>query len=74
MPAYGRLLIIDPLVPEAGDCPVSTKLSDLLMMAVFEGKERTEAELRALLTEAGLTVSRVLPTPTALTIVEAVRA
>jgi hypothetical protein len=69
----GRLLIIDPLVPDVGDYSASTKLSDLLMMAVFEGKERTQAELRVLLAEAGLTLSRVVPTPTPLTIVEAVR-
>ncbi len=72
MPGDGRLLIIDPLVPPAGDYPVATKLSDILMMAVFEGKERTEDQLAALLAEAGLTLSRVIPTPTALTIAEAV--
>jgi hypothetical protein len=42
------------------------------MMAVFEGKERSEAELATLLAQAGLTLSRVIPTPGALTIVEAI--
>jgi len=72
MSAGSRLLIIDPLVPPGGDRPVSTQLSDVLMMAVFEGRERTESQIAALLAEAGLTLNRVIPTPTTLTIVEAV--
>ena len=72
MSDQGRVLIIDPLVPPAGDYPVATKLSDILMMAVFEGKERTERELAALLAQAGLALSRVIPTQGALAIVEAI--
>ena len=72
MSGQGRVLIIDPLRPRSGDYSVSTKLSDVLMMAVFEGKERSEAELATLLAQAGLTLSRVIPTPGALTIVEAI--
>ncbi|HZB31525.1 MAG TPA: methyltransferase [Streptosporangiaceae bacterium] len=71
MAADGRVLIIDPLVPADGDYSPSIKLSDVLMMAVFEGKERTADELGALLGEADLAVSRIIPTPTTLTIVEA---
>ena len=70
----GRVLIVDPLVPASGDYAVSTKLSDVLMMAVFEGRERTEDELAALAAQAGLTLSRVIPTGGALTIIEAVPA
>ncbi|MBT2208107.1 methyltransferase [Actinomadura sp. NEAU-AAG7] len=72
MPAAARLLIIDPLIPVSGACPDSTRLSDVLMMAVFEGRERTEADLAELLGEAGLAVNQVVPTPGALTILEAV--
>lgn len=74
MPATARLLIIDPLVPASGAYPDSTKVSDVLMMAVFEGRERTEADLAQLLSQAGLTVNRVIPTPGALTIIEALPA
>jgi hypothetical protein len=46
----------------------------MAMMIVFDGKERTEDELASLLTQAGLTLSRVIPTPGTLSIVEAVAA
>jgi len=72
MPGDSRLLIIDPLVPPGSDYAVSTKLSDVLMLAVFEGTERTEGHLAALLAEADLTLSRVIPTRPALTIIDAV--
>jgi hypothetical protein len=74
MTDQGRVLIADPLVPADGDYSVSTKLSDVLMMAVFEGRERTQDELAALVAQAGLTLSRVIPTAGALAIVEAVPA
>lgn len=72
MPETGRVLIIDPLLPEGPGYPASLKRSDVLMMAVFEGKERTERELRVLLDQAGLGLSQVIATPTSLTVVEAV--
>ncbi|MFI7602143.1 methyltransferase [Actinoplanes sp. NPDC049681] len=66
-----RLLIIDIVVPPAGaEQPNPT--SDVLMMAVFEGKERTEEELTKLLSAAGLRISRVVPTPSAMSITEVV--
>ena len=72
MPEAGRVLIIDPLLPEGADYPASLKRSDVLMMAVFEGKERTEHEVRELLGHADLALSQVIRTPTSLTLVEAV--
>jgi hypothetical protein len=47
----GRLLIIDSVLPEGND-PDGAKWLDLLMLALLGGKERSEAEWRALL-EAG---------------------
>lgn len=74
MGEHGRVLIVDPLVPSTGDYPVSVKLSDVLMLAVFEGRERTSEQLAELLAAAGLSLSRILPTAGALVIVEAVAA
>jgi hypothetical protein len=71
MSASSRLLIIDLVAPPGGIQSPSI-LSDMLMLAVFEGRERTEAELAELLAKAGLTLSRVLPTPSAMSITEAV--
>ena len=48
--------------------------SDLNMMLMTGGKERTEAEYRRLLESAGLRVTRVLGTASSLSILEARRA
>jgi hypothetical protein len=71
MPDSARLLIIDIVAPPGGVRHPST-ISDMLMMAVFEGRERTEEQLAALLSTAGLKISRVLPTPSAMSVTEAV--
>jgi hypothetical protein len=61
IPVHGRLLSIDAVVPP-GDEPSPTKLLDLVMLSLSAGgKERTEAELRALFAEAGFTLVRVIP-------------
>ena len=45
---------------------------DMVMLAIFTGaQERTEAEYRALLDKAGLRLARVVPTESAVSIVEA---
>jgi hypothetical protein len=45
---------------------------DFMMLAAMTGKERTEAELARLLAEAGLRRTRLIPTPSVMSIVEAV--
>ena len=47
-----RLLILDAVVP-AGNDPHGAKWLDLLMLALFRGRERDEAQWRALLADAG---------------------
>jgi len=45
----GRVLCVDNVLPPLGDTTCSdTKLLDMLMMVSLPGKERTEAEWRAL--------------------------
>jgi O-methyltransferase domain/Dimerisation domain len=76
MPAGGRLLVVEAILPErARDRPAAIRM-DLHMLMLLGSRERTEAEFRTLLGTAGFTVTRVLPTgsPTGLGIVEAVPA
>ena len=69
LPAAGRVLAIDAVV-RPGNEPDPSKVSDLLMMILCPGRERTEAEFAAVYAAAGLRLTRVVPTPTPLSIVE----
>ncbi|MGW7089705.1 methyltransferase [Streptomyces sp. NPDC054871] len=63
MPAHGRLLAVNAMIP-AGNEPHPGKTIDMLMMTVLNGRGRTRAEYEALLTAAGFTVTRFLdPSP-----------
>lgn len=67
----GRVLVIDTIVPLGNDAHPA-KLSDIAMMIVFDGKERTEAELRELFAQADLKLTRIVATPGSVSVVEAV--
>jgi hypothetical protein len=69
----GRVLVIDTVVPPGNDEHPS-KTSDMAMMIVFDGMERTKEQLAALFEQAGLRLERVITTPGTLSIVEAVAA
>ena len=73
MPDHAKVLIVETVVPE-GDAPHYSKLLDLEMLASPGGAERTEEEYRALLAGAGLRLTRVVPTGSPFSIVEAVKA
>jgi SAM-dependent methyltransferase len=66
----GRLLIVEMVLP-AGDAPHPGKLLDLAMLVMPGGQERTEDEYRTLLIKAGLRLTRVVPTASAVSVVEA---
>jgi hypothetical protein len=70
MPNDGRLLVLEHIVPP-GNQPSTTKEYDLLMLVLFTGKERTEAEYRSLLTRTGFVLVRVVPTASLLNVLEA---
>jgi hypothetical protein len=67
----GRLLIVEMVLP-AGDAPHPGKMLDLVMLVIPGGQERTEAEYAPLLTKAGFRLKRVVPTASAVSVVEAV--
>jgi hypothetical protein len=73
VPATGRLLVIDAVIPP-GDDPHPAKIVDIVMMGILPGRERTEAELADLFAAAGFTLTRVIPTHSMLAIAEGVPA
>ena len=68
-----RLLLVETVLP-AGDAPHPGKVLDMVMLVFPGGQERTEAEFAALLGRAGFRLSRVVPTASAVGVVEAVPA
>ena len=68
-----RLLIVEMVLP-AGDTPHLGKMLDITMLVVVGGQERTETEYGLLLRKAGFRLTRVVPTNSAVSIVEAVLA
>ena len=73
MSRQARLIVAERVVPP-GNVPSEAKLFDVNMMVVTGGRERTEREYAALLAAAGLHLTRVIPTRSALSLVEAVPA
>jgi hypothetical protein len=69
----GKLLIVEMVLPE-GDEPHMGKMLDMMMLLVPGGEERTPSEYAALLEPNGFKANRVVPTASAVSVVEAVRA
>jgi len=55
----GRVLIVERLIPDAGGDPVPALLSDINMLVLTGGRERTNGEYEALLDAAGLRLAGV---------------
>jgi len=70
----GRLLLVERLLPARVEQDPGTVLVDVRMLAVTGGRERTEAEYRALLSAAGLIPTSVIPTRSPFCVIESVRA
>jgi 2-C-methyl-D-erythritol 4-phosphate cytidylyltransferase len=69
----GKLLLIVLVVPE-GDRPDLSKFTDLNMMVMTGGRERTEAEFNSLLAASRFELTRVIRTASPVCVIEAVRA
>jgi hypothetical protein len=68
----GKVLIVEMVVPE-GNEPSPAKGLDIVMLTIEGGKERTEKEYKELLDAAGLHLTRIIPTRSPFSIVEAVK-
>jgi hypothetical protein len=68
----GKVLIVEMVVPE-GNEPSPSKMMDIQMLVATGGKERTEIEYRKLLNLSGFNLTRIIPTRSPFSIVEAVK-
>jgi len=66
---YGTMLLIE-LILKPSNQPDLAKFLDLHMLVATGERERTEAEFRALLGEAGFSLTRVIPTAGFISIIE----
>ncbi|BBL70964.1 methyltransferase [Methylogaea oryzae] len=57
----GRLLVLERCLPERAEAGSETIFSDVLMLVLEHGRERTESEFRGLLAEAGFGLVRRIP-------------
>jgi O-methyltransferase domain/Dimerisation domain len=75
IPEQGRLLIIEPVLPDVvdGSIPPMMYLSDLNMLVNLGGRERTRTDFEQLCQNAGFTLVgiRPLPPPATLSLIEA---
>jgi hypothetical protein len=69
----GRVLIVESVIAPGND-PHPGKWLDVIMLAIPGGRERTQEEYRRLFTRAGLKLSRIVPTQSPVSVVEAVAA
>jgi SAM-dependent methyltransferase len=69
----GKVLVAETIVPPGND-PHPIKLSDLNMLAVTGGMERTQEQYARLFARAGLRLARVVPTRSPVSILEGVAA
>lgn len=66
----GRVILLESVLP-AGNAPDLGKIIDLEMLLMPGGKERTADEFEALFTRAGFELTRIVPTQSPLSVIEA---
>ena len=72
LPTRAKLLLLETVLPERNE-PSFSKFMDINMLVMTGGRERTEPEFRELLRAGGFELTRVVPTQSIVSIVEAVR-
>jgi ubiquinone/menaquinone biosynthesis C-methylase UbiE len=73
MPAHGKLLVVESVIPP-GNEPFGGKFLDLVMLLIPGGKERTKEEYETLFAKAGFKLTKVVPTGSEVSVIEAVKA
>jgi hypothetical protein len=77
MAPKAKLLIAEGVYPQRidqSDMARGASANDVNMLVCTGGRQRSEAEFRSLLSDAGFELSRIVPTPARLSIIEAERA
>jgi O-methyltransferase domain len=70
LPKDGRVILIESVIPP-GNEPALGKIIDLEMLVMPGGRERTEEEFRRLFDRAGYRITRIVPTQSPLSVIEA---
>jgi hypothetical protein len=70
VPNNGKLLLIEMVVPAGNDFHPA-KLLDLMMLAWTGGMERTEQEYASLFNNAGFNLTKIVPTESPVSVIEA---
>jgi hypothetical protein len=73
MKPTSRVLVVEFALPEDAT-PSPAHFMDLNMLVMLDGRERSPAQYGALFADAGLRLSRFIPTPSPMGIAEAVLA
>ena len=73
MRGQGKVILIESVIAP-GNAPHLGKWIDIEMLAMAGGRERSEADYAALFSQTGLRLSRVVPTKSPISVVEAVKA
>ncbi len=68
----GKVILLEAVIAPGG-APDFGKFIDIEMLLVPGGKERTEAEFRALFDSAGFTLTKIVPTKSPVSVIEAIR-
>jgi O-methyltransferase domain/Dimerisation domain len=72
MPDHAKLLLIESIILP-GNEPSPAKFGDMIMLLLTGGQERSEEEYRSVLRSNGFELTRLIPTPSMLSIIEAVK-
>lgn len=70
IPEHGRMLVLESVIP-LGNEPFFAKLLDLTMLVIPGGRERTAEEFQTLFATSGFELTRIVPTRTELSLLEA---
>jgi len=76
MPSHGKLLIAEGVYPQRidqSDLSRGAAANDVNMLVSTGGRQRSETEFRSLQDAAGFKLTRIIPTPARLSLIEGVR-
>jgi len=77
LPAHGKLLIVEGVYPERIDQSLESRgaaANDVNMLVSTGGRQRSESEFRSLFTASGFRLTRIVPTPARVAVIEGVPA